>query len=474
MLRFYHSFRRFLLCILLIGLTFFLLPFSSESFHVLSTPQMKVGITLAESSLRLSFAGDYRLVDQSSGSIVEIPAGEYKFFLSRSGNSHVIEIQDLSGRSYANFSGSLYLKALASPADSSFKIINAQYGQEYRGELEISIDGSGHKINAVNIIDLENYLRGVIAGEMPSAWGNYGGMEALKAQAVVARTYALYEQGLQRHSGYHLCDAQHCQVYGGKGAETFNTDQALAETRGEILTYNGEVIEPFYNATNGGFTEQPQNVWLNPVPYIRSEPDFFDDPANPLGIREMIIHPSASWEADIPLEKISSLLISGGYTDVGEVEHMEIASSFQSGRVNELVIQGTGGKVSLFKEKSRTLLGLKSQLFTIREEPETRVWIASAINGLERKERLFELEGKWAISGKGMPKMLLGENFTVLSSKGHSKVPYNSAFIFEGRGLGHGIGMSQNGAYNRSRQGHSYTDILSFYYPGTAINTIEY
>ena len=98
---------------------------------------------------------------------------------------------------------------------------------------------------------------------MPSSWGNYGGIEALKAQAVAARTYALYHQSLQRHSGYHICDNQHCQVYGGKDAESPNTDQAVAETRGELLTYGGKAIEPVYHATNGGFTEQAENVWAN-------------------------------------------------------------------------------------------------------------------------------------------------------------------------------------------------------------------
>lgn len=457
-----NHFFLFSFCLFLTGLLLLLSPFHSANVSAFSPAELEVGITLKDSFLRLYFPGSYRLVEQSSGIYADIPPGEYTFLPSENG----IEIKDREGRS-AFLGNPLFLESSAVSEGSVFEIKNASYGKEYRGELKISRDG-GSRIAAVNVIDLEAYLRGVVSKEMPPTWGNYGGMEALKAQVVAARTYALYHRSLQRHSGYHICDNQHCQVYGGKNAESPNTDLAVSETRGEILTYNGTVIEPVYHATNGGFTEEARNVWVNSFPYFLSEPDPYDDPDNPLGLNNMVIHTYATWEAEVPCQKASALFSSRG----GPVERLVIGSSFPSGRVNELIIQGTGGKtVSLFKEQIRTVLGLekiKSQLFTVSEKPEPRVWIASSSNGITKKESFAELEGKWAIGRTGLKSMLLGDRFPVLGSGGSSYVPY-AAFIFKGRGFGHGIGMSQNGAYNRSRQGHGYKDILSFYYPGTEI-----
>ena len=130
----------------------------------------------------------------------------------------------------------------------------------------------------------QSYLRGVVPREMPPSWGNYGGMEALKAQAVAARAYALYCLGLQSHRHYDLCDTQFTQVYGGKDSETPNTDSAVAQTFGEVLLYDNRVIQPFYHATNGGYTDLAQNVWNNSVPYLDCVADPYDDPANPLNL----------------------------------------------------------------------------------------------------------------------------------------------------------------------------------------------
>ena len=326
-MRILNCYRRFLCYIILTALIFFCLALQAKHISAMSPPLMEVGITLRDSSLRLSFGSGYRLLDRNSVAVEAIPAGEYTFLISGGG----IEIQDSSGGSRGVFNSPLYLQSHSSPADSFFEILNALYGKEYRGELKITLDGNGRQILAVNHIDLETYLRGVVPGEMPPSWGNYGGIEALKAQAVAARTYALYRQSSQRHSGYHICDAQHCQAYRGRGLESLNTDLAIKETRGEILTYNGTVIEPVYHATNGGFTEEAQHVWFNPLPYFRSEPDPYDNPDNPLGISNMVVHSHAIWEADIPCEKIAGLLVSGGYANPGVIEDIIVASSFPAG-----------------------------------------------------------------------------------------------------------------------------------------------
>ncbi len=455
----------FVICIII--LIFFLFPlFFQVPVYSAYPPEVRVEISLLNTHVELSFNSGYSLVNMASGAPLPLPGGKYRLVSIRGS----IQVLDMLGNSQGVFSGPLYLKPLSSQPNSQFfQIHNARFGLEYRGALEVFLDGN--TLRVVNILDLESYLRGVLPREMSPSWGNYGGMEALKAQAVAARTYALYNHSLQRHTNFHLCDTQHCQVYGGKSSETENTDSALNQTRGEILTFNGRGISPFYHASNGGFTEVPQNVWTSSFPYFTSVPDPYDDPANPLGLNNFVVHRYARWEADVPLDSLGLLLVRSGFSNPGEVERVDIVSSFPSGRVQEVRIQGMdGAAVSLFKEKARNVLGLRSQLYTVRSEPEPRVWIASSVNGVERKECFPELEGKWVISGYTMKRMLVGESFPVLGDGVKSSVPYQG-LVFEGHGWGHGIGMSQNGAYNRSRAGHSYRDILSFYYPGTEINT---
>ena len=459
------AFKKKNITILILVVFLLLTLFYQVPVYSADPPQMRVGISITANHLELSFDSGYTLINMVNGTPLQLAAGRYR--IVKTGGS--IQVLNILNASQGVFSGPLYLKPLSSqPSGQAFQIHNARYGSEYRGALEILIEGSG--LRAVNIIDMESYLRGVLPREMPPSWGNYGGMEALKAQAVAARSYALYNQSLQRHSGYHVCDSQHCQVYGGKSCETANTDTALSQTRGMILTFNGKIIQPFYHATNGGHTELTQNVWSGALPYFNSVPDPFDDSSNPLGLNNFIVHNHASWEADVPINSLHTLLESKGYNNPGQVEQITVASSFPSGRVHELQILGTGGKVvSLLKERARTVLGLRSQLYSVRNELQSRVWIASAVSGVERKESFSELEGKWGVGGNTMKRMLIGEWFTALGNGTRSQVPYMS-FIIDGRGWGHGIGMSQNGAYNRSRAGQNHNEILSFYYPGAQIH----
>jgi len=429
--------------------------------------EVRVKISLSGNYVDLSYGDGYQFIDGDTGSALPFLPGRYR--LVNAGGK--IRVLDGAGRDCGLFRGPLLLKApSAAPEDFFFRLHNASFGEEYRGSLEVFIDGSALK--AVNILDLEAYLRGVLPREIPASWGNYGGMEALKAQAVVSRSYAVYNLERQRHTGFDLCDTDHCQLYGGKSFERQNTDLALLQTRGEILTFNGNCIESFYHASNGGFTEVPQNVWTSSYPYYASVPDPYDDPANPLGLPNFVKHLYAEWIKDIPVASLETILADRGVKSPFEVKKVEITSFSLSGRVQELRIYSTSShNFSFIKEEARNAFGLRSRLFTVGLEPQPRVWIASSVNGVENKKCYSELEGKWALGGHTMKRMLIGESFSVLSAKGKGAVPY-PAFVFEGHGWGHGVGLSQNGAYNRARAGHGYKEILSFYYPGTELEKL--
>lgn len=430
-------------------------------------PEVRVAISLQQNFLELSFDSGYNLVNAEEDVPLALPGGKYKL----SNANGLIEILDGQGHCLGLYSDPLYLEPFSEETSGSsfFSIDNACYGQKYRGMLEIFLDGG--TLRAINILDPESYLKGVLPREMPPSWGDYGGMEALKAQAVAARTYALDNMNRQRHDNFHLCDTQHCQVYAGIGCETENTNRALDETRGEILTFNSNIIELFYHATNGGYTELPQNVWTSSLPCYAAVPDPFDDPSNPLGLSNFTEHSYARWETEVPLNALGFLL-ADGRTGENAVERVYVASVFPSGRVQELVIRGTEGQtVSLFKEKARTALGLKSQLYTVDDEPKSSVWIVSRLYGAEKKEHFSGLKGKCARDGYNTLRTLDEGSYVVQGKEAKGSVPYLSLTI-KGLGWGHGIGMSQNGAYNRSKAGQVYEEILSFYYPGTEMEKI--
>ena len=142
-------------------------------------------------------------------------------------------------------------------------------GSRFRGDLEIRVHGN--RFNVINILDLETYLRGVVPAELSGTL--YPELEALKAQAIAARTYVYYNRGQFRSMGFDICATQSCQVYKGVEVEQELTDQAIRETAGEILTFDGKPINALFTAFCGGHTEDVEHVFSgDPVPYLRGVP----------------------------------------------------------------------------------------------------------------------------------------------------------------------------------------------------------
>lgn len=142
-------------------------------------------------------------------------------------------------------------------------------GKWYHGI--IMIQNKNGKLTVINNVPLEDYIKGVVPSEMPSGWEN----EALKAQAIAARSYALANLGKRARYGYDLKDTTEDQVYGGASAETAKTNSAVNDTQGIVLTYNMKVINAYYSASAGGKTSV--NTWGANLPYIRSVPSFDDN-----------------------------------------------------------------------------------------------------------------------------------------------------------------------------------------------------
>jgi len=144
-------------------------------------------------------------------------------------------------------------------------------GKWYHGKLMIK--NTGGMLTVINDIDLENYIKGVVPSEMPAAWE----YEALKAQAIAARSFALANLGKQAKFGYDLKDNTEDQAYGGASAETNITNKAVDETHGLVLTYDMKIISAYYSASAGGMTSN--SVWGGYAPYLHSVPSFDDNVA---------------------------------------------------------------------------------------------------------------------------------------------------------------------------------------------------
>lgn len=170
------------------------------------------------------------------------------------------------GKSYRVAGRSFVLAAPAAPADSWVR----WEGKRYRGRLVVFLNDRG-RLNVVNELPVEQYLRGVVPRELGP--GAYPELEALKAQAIAARSYTLRNLGEFADEGYDLCGTPRCQVYGGMDDEHPLSDRAVAETAGEVLIYDGQPIDALYSATCGGHTENVEVIFpLKRAPYLRGVP----------------------------------------------------------------------------------------------------------------------------------------------------------------------------------------------------------
>nr|WP_202943894.1 SpoIID/LytB domain-containing protein [Natranaerobius thermophilus] len=304
-----------------------------------------------------------------------------------------------------------------------------------------------------NVVGLEDYLKSVVPSETYSSWD----IEALKAQAVASRTYAIYSQQNNNYNDFDLTDCQNSQVYKGYQAENSKTTEAVNSTMGEAIYYNGDVINALYHSNSGGKTEDPENVWGSAIPYLSSVESSWDEEA------EDSNSDIYNWEKQISREKISEKL-NEDY-DLGELKDIEILERTSAGRVKELIYRGTKGEEKIFGDKNRTPMGLKSTKFektSNREDTEV-----SIKTGTGRQKKYVERDQLYAVSAdSSIPKEVTEsqQEYYIKSGNGIREVRKILQFTFSGKGFGHGLGMSQWGAHGMALEGYNYREILNHYY----------
>jgi SpoIID/LytB domain protein len=212
----------------------------------------------------------------------------------------------------------------------------------YRGSLEVR--GSSSGLDAINVIDIEDYVRGVVAKESPASWP----IEALKAQAVAARSYALSSSG---HGSFDVFDDTRSQAYGGVGAETAKTDQAVSATHLQVVLYKGKVAQTFFFSTSGGHTENNEFSSLGfgqpAIPYLRGVDDPYEADAG---------SPYEQWKRKYSVGRISGALHGIGLR--GKLRNVVVTQRGASPRIVHANLIGSGGTTTVNGPQLASALGL--------------------------------------------------------------------------------------------------------------------
>lgn len=321
--------------------------------------------------------------------------------------------------------------------------------------------GAGGKLDVINVLDIDSYVKGVLPYEMSADWP----LEALKAQAVCARTYALWQT---RHAGngFDVCNTTDCQVYRGTGSAGAVSDRAVEETAGIAAMYGGRYAETYYCSANGGASESSENVWSNPQPYLVGKEDPYE---------RLTSIPDYEYTIRYSWAELSALLRKKGYS-IGTAASAYVSRTTPSGNVAEVTIRDRSGKtVTLTKQDCRWTLGTKSMRFAIDGGGSAGGW---SVN--DGAATLSSLGGVYAVTGTGTAAALPGGDAYVITASGVSALGQppaapggGSGITITGAGWGHGVGMSQYGAKAMAEQGHTYEDILNFYFTGITLERVD-
>lgn len=224
-------------------------------------------------------------------------------------------------------------------------------GKPYRGIAEISFSDKG--LIAVNELPLEEYLVGLINCEISSAWP----IEAIKAQAVIARTYAVNRRETRRNALYHLESSVIDQVYNGCEIEDSRARRGVAETAGEVLTYKGAIIQAFYHSNCGGKTEAAENVWGASIPYLKG-----------VDCQYCQLSPSSTWDQKLPLKEIEERLRAAGFR-AANLTDLRAGVRNNRGRLKNVIAVTPRGEVAVAGDQFRKAIGygvIKSTNFTVK------------------------------------------------------------------------------------------------------------
>ena len=436
------------LCVLGFMLMAMLMPIKAEAS---SPTYIRVGLTrdflnvesinVHNTRLTVGYGTDFgflavREVSSAAGFTVRIAGGQV---VLQAGNQTVYTFTGFGGAQIEALTGDFILLGTRS----------------YRGVIEFR--PSGNNITAINVINLEQYLYGVLPAEMPHSWH----IEALKAQAVAARTFAFNRLGGSVHAvnGFDICDSTHCQVYDGTAREHVNTTRAVRETDGLMLWYGGRTIMANYFSSSGGVTDNSEDVWFEARPYLRSVVEIYE-------FEPMV------WTRTFTWYELTYAAHRAG-ANIGTVTGLYVSAVAVSGRATEITLRGTAGTWSVSREPIRGFFSpiggsLPSRNFTVvGGQPSSPM--VTVTDGVQSRSGMLGAMTVHDVSGTIQTGYVFDGMGLRRVEAAPAAVSPGTGITINGRGWGHGVGMSQRGAEGLARMGFTFRDILMFYYQGIVI-----
>ena len=342
--------------------------------------------------------------------------------------------------------------------------------KRYAGKLKIFIHDND--ILVVNVLGIENYLSSVVGSEMPAKWP----LEALKAQAIASRTYALKQKG---NPLYDIDSTNKNQVYIGLEAGTYKTKRAVNSTRSLVLTYKNKLINSLFHSSSAGMTENSQDVWKNKYPYLSSVKDFDKN------------NPKLRWNKKFSKSQLQKL-----FPRIGGIKKIEILNVTSTGRVKNVKIHGDFGTDQISGVDIRKRMNLKSTLvrFKFIEDNETKSsdeipeLLSTNSSGNESLthivrvgDTLIVIADQYDVSVEEIVALNKIKNSSIINIGQRLLVPRNSLnssssekiLVVSGYGSGHGVGMSQWGAKYMANKGQKANAILKHFYKGVEIKPFK-
>jgi stage II sporulation protein D len=411
-------------------------------------PMIRVGLWSNQINLMLSSDTDFTVNNAATKEVL----GEYKA-------KQKIAVSVKNGLITVN-GAAISVREIAVISKESIAPVIEVNNHNYRGLITIHRTNAKTGLTVVDTLPLEEYLYGVIPKEISPEWP----LEALKAQAVAARTYAYYSMNKYAADGYDVNTTTDCQAYGGRAIEDLRSNRAVNDTAGQVLLYQGRLIPAYFHSDGGGYTENSENVWGGYEPSLRAVEDYDQK------------SPHYRWKKELKPQDMADTLRAAGY-DVGTLQAIELSQLNKppmnapdrgvSGRVKTIRLIGTTASVEISGTKLRSILGLDSTLCDVTvvlpSEKFFDVDIVDAYGTMGTKRVDMDLPPQTEPN-------LFTDKPTTRRIGGRS----NETILFSGYGWGHGLGLSQWGAKAMAEKAPAgntayFQEILKHYYTGVDI-----